>query len=60
MTGSLVCSVAVVVVAVCGTAGGASVLAMMKQLHQQNSCCSNVCSVDHGGSNIYHWCTKEP
>ena len=59
MTGSLVCSVvAVVQWAVCGTGGG-RVLAMMKQLHQQNSCCSNVSSVDHGGSNIYHWFTKE-
>ena len=52
-----------VVVVVCGT-GTVSVLAMMKQPHQQNSCCRNVedgSSFDHGGSNIYHyWCTKEP
>ena len=43
----------------CGT-GTVSVLAM-KQPHQQNSCFRNVedgSSVDYGGSNIYHWCTK--
>ena len=51
------------VVVVCGTGTVSVLVAMMKQPHQQNSCCRNVedgSSVDYGGSNIYHWCTKEP